>query len=67
MDVKLISVDRPGKTLGKNLLSHFDRVKEVFLFDVTAEVVMKDIPKNLIINWGLVIRPWRKKELRLCQ
>jgi len=37
--------------IGKNLLNHFDRVKEVFLFDVTTEVVMKDIPKNLIINW----------------
>ena len=41
-------------------LVRFDESKEVFLADVAAEVLMKDIPENLIINWdqtGLSIVP----------
>ena len=50
-------VKRKCSTSGKIPLAHFERVKEVFLADVTAEVVMKDIPKDLIINWDQTVYP----------
>ena len=53
-------VKRKCSTSGKIPLTQFERVKEVFLADIAAEVVMKDIPKDLIINWdqtGLSIIP----------
>jgi len=40
-------VKRKYSTSGKIPLAHFERVKEVFLADVTAEVVMRDILKDL--------------------
>lgn len=44
-------VKRKYSTSGKILLAWFDESKEIFLADVAAEVLMKDIPEQLIINW----------------
>ena len=32
-------------------VSHFDELKEVFMSDIRAEVLMNDIPDTLILNW----------------
>ena len=32
-------------------LTRFEEIKEIFLADVTTEVVMNDIPDDLVINW----------------
>ena len=45
-------VKRKCSTSGKIPLAQFERVKEIFLADLTAELVMKDIPKDLIISWN---------------
>ena len=53
-------VKRKCSTSGKISLARFDESKEIFLADVAAEVLMKDIPEQLIINWdqtGLSIVP----------
>lgn len=42
---------RKGTNAGKVSVSHFEEVKENFLADITAEVIMNDIPDSLIINW----------------
>ena len=42
---------RKGTNAGKISVSHFEEVKEYFLADITAEVLMNDIPDELIINW----------------
>ena len=42
---------RKGTNAGKISVSHFEEVKEHFLADIRAEVLMNDIPDELIINW----------------
>ena len=42
---------RKGTNAGKISLTHFEEVKEYFLADIKAEVLMNDIPDELIINW----------------
>ena len=53
-------VKRKCSTSGKISVDQFDKAKEIFLADVAAEVLMKDIPENLILNWdqtGLSVVP----------
>ena len=40
-----------GSNAGKVSVSCFDELRDIFLSDVQAEVVMNDIPKDLIFNW----------------
>ena len=44
-------VKRKVSNAGKVLLSEFDELKAQFLGDMVAEVVMNEIPPDLIINW----------------
>ena len=44
-------VKRKCSTSGKIPLVQFEESKEIFLADLTAEVVMNEIPKELILNW----------------
>ena len=48
-------VKRKCSTSGKIPVARFDELKEVFLADVAAEVLINDIPENLIIKTGLSI------------
>ena len=53
-------VKRKCTTSAKLPSSLFDESKEIFLADIAAEVVMNEVPKELIINWdqtGLSIVP----------
>lgn len=53
-------VKRKVSNAGKVLVSEFKELKDQFLADITAEVVMNDIPPDLIVNWdqtGLKIVP----------
>ena len=53
-------VKRKCSTAGKTTISEFDEIKEVFLADVAAVAVMRNIPSDLIFNWdqtGLSIIP----------
>ena len=58
-------VKRKASTSGKISQSQYVELREVFLADIAAEVVMKDIPREMIFNWdktGLSIIPtgsWR--------
>ena len=42
---------RKGTNAKKISVSHFEEVKEHFLADIKAEVLMNDIPDELIIKW----------------
>lgn len=42
---------RKGTNAGKIAVSDFEERKECFLADITAEVMMNEIPDELIINW----------------
>lgn len=42
---------RKGTNAGKISVAHFEEVKEYFLADIKAEVLMNDIRDELIINW----------------
>lgn len=44
-------VKRKGSNAGKVSVSCFNELRDVFLSDIQAEVVMNDIPKDLILNW----------------
>ena len=44
-------VKRKGSNAGKVSVSCFNKLQEVFLADIKAEVLMNDIPKDLIFNW----------------
>ena len=44
-------VKRRGSTNKKILVHDFEAIKTQFLTDVTAVVQMKDIPKDLVLNW----------------
>ena len=52
-------VKRKCSTAGKATISEFDEVKEIFLADIAAEVVMRDVPKELVFKdqTGLSIIP----------
>ena len=53
-------VKRKCSTSGKISVTRFDELKEIFLADVAAAVLINDIPESLIINWdqtGLSIVP----------
>lgn len=53
-------VKRKASTSGKIPQSQYEELREVFLADIAAEVVMKDIPREMIFNWdqtGLSIIP----------
>jgi hypothetical protein len=36
---------------GKVSVAHFEELKEVFLADISAEVLMNDINPKMIFNW----------------
>ena len=42
---------RRANSKSKVLPTNFDEIKEQFLLDIRSLVVMKDIPKDLLINW----------------
>jgi len=44
-------VKRKGSNAGKISLSSFNEYQDIFLADVQAEIVMRDIPKDLIFTW----------------
>ena len=44
-------VKRKCSNAGKVLVEQFHELKEVFLADVTAEVLINDISDELIFNW----------------
>ena len=53
-------VKRKCSNVGKVPVEMFQELKEVFLADIVAEVIMNDIPDELIFNWdqtGLSIIP----------
>ena len=49
--IRMGYVKRKCSTSGKIPLVQFEESKEIFLADLTAEVVMNEIPKELILNW----------------
>ena len=44
-------VKRKSFNAGKLLPVEFNLQKEHFLYDICAEVIMNDIPEDLIYNW----------------
>lgn len=53
-------VKRKCSNAGKVSLPNFEMIQEVFLADISAEVLMNDIPSDLIFNWdqtGLPLVP----------
>ena len=44
-------VKRKGSNAGKVTVTHFEEAKEIFLTDIVAEVIMNDIPAQLVFNW----------------
>ena len=42
---------------GKNLVTRFTELHEAFLADIKAEVLMNDIPEQLVINWDQTALP----------
>lgn len=58
--IRMGYVKRKCSTSGKIPMVQFEELKEVFLADFAAEVVMKEIPNELILNWdqtGVLIIP----------
>ena len=45
-------VKRKYSNAGKISVSHFEELKEEFLADIKAEVVMNEIPHELVFNWN---------------
>ena len=43
--------ERKSSNAGKVILGDFEELKEEFLADVEAEVLMNDIPIDLVFNW----------------
>ena len=41
---------RKGTNAGTITVAHFEEVKECFMADIQAEVMMKEIPDDLIVN-----------------
>ena len=44
-------VKRKGSNAGKVTVAHFQEQQEVFLADIKAEVLMNDVPQQLVFNW----------------
>ena len=44
-------VKRKGSNAGKVSQPHLEELREIFLADIQAEVLMNDIPPDLIFNW----------------
>ena len=44
-------VKRKGSNAGKVSQPHMEELKEIFLGDIQAEVLMNDIPPDVIFNW----------------
>ena len=44
-------VKRKCSNAGKVTYAHFEELKEDFLVDVKAELLMNDIPQDLVFNW----------------
>ena len=44
-------VKRKCSNAGKVTYTHFDELKEDFLADVKAELLMNDVPRDLVFNW----------------
>ena len=44
-------VKRKCLNAGKVTVAHFGDVREAFLADITAKVVMNEIPSEMIFNW----------------
>ena len=44
-------VKRKVSNAGKVLVAEFEELKEQFIADIASEVIMNDIPPDLIINW----------------
>ena len=44
-------VKRKGCNAGKVSPLHFTEIKDIFLADIQAEILMNDIPDELIVNW----------------
>ena len=42
---------RKGTNAGKITVAHFEEVKECFMADIQAEVIMNEIPDDLTVNW----------------
>ena len=42
---------KSGKTSGKIPPAQFEESRDIFIIDVAAEVVMNEIPRDLIVNW----------------
>ena len=58
--IRMGYVKRKCTTSGKLPSRLFDESKEIFLADIAAEVVLNEVPKELIVNWdqtGLSIVP----------
>ena len=49
--IRMGYVKQKCSTSGKIPMVQFEELKEVFLADLAAEVVVKEIPKELILNW----------------
>lgn len=45
-------------TAAKTTIAEFDVVEEVFPADVVVEVVMRDIPNDLVLNWAFSYAYW---------
>ena len=49
-------VKRKCSNAGKISVSHFKKIQDTFLADIQAEVVMNEIPHELIINWDQTLQ-----------
>ena len=57
---------RKSSNAGEVTLEDFEELKEVFLADVKAEVLMNDIPIDLVFNWdqtGIQLVPDDKQQI----
>lgn len=44
-------VKRKASNVGKIFVSEFEVMKQQFLADIAAEVIMNEVPHALVINW----------------
>ena len=49
--IRMNFVKRKCSNAGRISISHLEEHQEVYLADIKAEVVMNDIPHDLIFNW----------------